>query len=441
MPVPKTTAMRSGATPAPAAPDSRHASSAAMTATCWLRSSRRARTRSICSAGSVARRATSWAGEALIQSSVMRLTPDFPASRASQVLATSPPSGVVAPRPVTTTSEADVLMRFLLERWPAGRGRGVLQPWFFSMKLIASPTVLMLPSSSSGMATPNLSSTAVAISTIDSEPTSRSSVNDFSGVASAGVTPATSSRISARPDWISWVLTRGPLSRMQLCGGAELPPTSGTWCPGVLGERCRSGSGSWQPQHLAGEGEAGAVAEHQGQVAGLGFTRLQQRGQRERHGGGGGVARLHDVAGDHGLLAEAEPLGHRLDDAQVGLVRGEHVDVVRRDAGLLHRLDEGLGELRRRPPVDRLTGHGHRGPACRDLDRRVLVAVAAPGHRPDAWLVGRAHHGRAGPVGEDHRRRTVGQVGDVGEPLDPDDERVARVTGADGVGGQAQGVA
>src|SRR4051812_9604150 len=324
MPVPKTTAIRSGATPASAAPDSRQASSAAMTATCWLRSSRRARTRSIWSAGSFARRGAGWAGGCLIPSSGVRLTPDRPASRASQVLGTSPPRGVVAPSPVTTTSAVDVLMDFLLKEWrgpgkaplqdpAASGGRGVLrQPWFFSMKLIASPTVLMLPSSSSGMATPNLSSTAVAISTIDSESTSRSSVNDFSGVASAGVTPATSSRISARPDWISWVLTRGPLSRMQLCGGAELPPTSGTWCPGVLGERCRSGSGSWQPQHLAGEGEAGAVAEHQGQVAGLGFTRLQQRGQRERHGGGGGVARLHDVAGDHGLLAEAEPLGHRL---------------------------------------------------------------------------------------------------------------------------------
>src|SRR5215218_8134992 len=104
IPVPMTTAMRSGSTPAFPAPESRQASSAAMTATCWLRSSRRARTRSIWSTGSVARRATSWAGNSLTQSSVIRLTPDRPASRASHVLATSPPSGVVAPRPVTTTS-------------------------------------------------------------------------------------------------------------------------------------------------------------------------------------------------------------------------------------------------------------------------------------------------------------------------------------------------
>ena len=125
MPVPMTTAIRSGSTPASPAPESRQASSAAMTATCWLRSRRRARTRSIWSTGSLASRATSWAGYSLIQSSVIRLTPDRPASSASQVLATSPPRGVVAPSPVTTTS-VDVLMDFLLELRPDGRG-GALQ--------------------------------------------------------------------------------------------------------------------------------------------------------------------------------------------------------------------------------------------------------------------------------------------------------------------------
>src|SRR3954463_3744508 len=125
----------------------------------------------------------------------------------------------------------------------------------------------MLPSSSSGMATPNLSSTAVAISTIDSESTSRSSVNDFSGVASAGVTPATSSRISARPDWISWVLlTRRLLS---LGGGGRARRSSGTSCPGELWV-------SRKDQYLPGEREARAVAEHEREIAGLGLTRLHQ---------------------------------------------------------------------------------------------------------------------------------------------------------------------
>src|SRR4051812_35617501 len=192
----------------------------------------------------------------------------------------------------------------------------------------------MFPSSSSGMATPNLSSTAVAISTIDSESTSRSSVNDFSGVASAGVTPATSSRISARPDWISWVLLTRRVLSLGWGGGRtpSCPPlassrrgpgrgqTSGTRCPGNLWV-------SRKDQYLPGESETGAVTEHQGEVPGLGLARLHQRGERQRDGGRRRVAGLHDVAGDHRVLREAEPLGHRLDDAEVGLVRGEDVDV------------------------------------------------------------------------------------------------------------------
>src|SRR4029450_4645736 len=38
---------------------------------------------------------------------------------------------------------------------------------------------------------------------MESESTSRSSTNDFSSVTSSGLTPATSSRISARPETIS----------------------------------------------------------------------------------------------------------------------------------------------------------------------------------------------------------------------------------------------
>src|ERR671932_155010 len=102
---------------------------------------------------------------------------------------------------------------------------------------MASPTVLMLPSSSSGMATPNLSSTAVAISTIDSESTSRSSVKDFSGVASAGVTAATPAGHRRRP-----------------------------------GRASRQSWGSGQAQDLPSERQSGAVDEDQREVARLGLA-------------------------------------------------------------------------------------------------------------------------------------------------------------------------
>src|ERR687895_189924 len=142
---------------------------------------------------------------------------------------------------------------------------------------MASPTVLMLASSSSGMATPNLSSTAVAISTIDSESTSRSSVKDFSGVASAGVTPATSSRISARPDWMFSRLTLGS----SLFGALHEGGGSADCRDGRPGDQ-----DSGQAQNLPGEGQPGA--EHQRQVAGLRLTRLQQCGERQRNRGGRG---------------------------------------------------------------------------------------------------------------------------------------------------------
>src|SRR5919112_2280291 len=164
---------------------------------------------------------------------------------------------------------------------------------------MASPTVLMLPSSSSGMATPNLSSTAVAISTIDRESTSRSSVKDFSGVASDGVTPATSSRISARPDWMSSRLTLGSSLSGDLHegGGVRRRP----------GRASRGSGGSRQDDDLAGEGQPGAVAEQQREVPALGLAALQQRGQGQGHRGRGRVAGPDDVAGDDRALGQLQP--------------------------------------------------------------------------------------------------------------------------------------
>ena len=70
----------------------------------WLeRSRRRALTRSRTSDGSTATRPAILTGSWSTQSSVRRRTPDVPASIACQVEATSPPTGEVVPRPVTTT--------------------------------------------------------------------------------------------------------------------------------------------------------------------------------------------------------------------------------------------------------------------------------------------------------------------------------------------------
>src|SRR4051794_26867409 len=86
-----------------ARPESAQASMVATIANCAVRSSRRALTRSRTSVGSTAATPAILTGSSSAQSASMRRTPERPSTRASQVLATSPPTGLVVPRPVTTT--------------------------------------------------------------------------------------------------------------------------------------------------------------------------------------------------------------------------------------------------------------------------------------------------------------------------------------------------
>src|SRR5215468_6434720 len=144
----------------------------------------------------------------------------------------------------------------------------------------ASPTVLRFGTSSSGILTPNLSSAATTTSTIDSESTSRSSVKDLPSATSSGFTPATSSRISARPAVIS--------SRV------------------VMGIGFLSLMGSSRAAHdLPGVGEAAAEAEEQHRRARGYLAPLNQLGQGQWHAGRRGVAGLDDVLG-HDRVGEAE---------------------------------------------------------------------------------------------------------------------------------------
>src|SRR4249920_336552 len=101
MPLDTTTPSRSGSTSG--WPASAHASRAATMASCSHRSSRRACTRSSTVAGSTAAGAAICTGRSGAQSSASLRAPLRPASSDAQVEATSPPTGEVAPRPVTTT--------------------------------------------------------------------------------------------------------------------------------------------------------------------------------------------------------------------------------------------------------------------------------------------------------------------------------------------------
>src|SRR6478735_10668187 len=95
-------------------PESAHASMAATMANCAERSRRRALTRSRTSVGSTAIRPAILTGSSSAHSSVRYRTPERPLTRASQVLATSPPTGEGVPRPVTTTRFDMMLLAVLL---------------------------------------------------------------------------------------------------------------------------------------------------------------------------------------------------------------------------------------------------------------------------------------------------------------------------------------
>src|SRR5690242_14707220 len=110
---------------------------------------------------------------------------------------------------------------------------------------------------------------------MDSESTSRSSVKDFSSATSSGFTPATSSRISARPEVIS--------SRVAIFLGIPFQMVvvvrEGSVCP------------SRAADDLTGVGEAAAEAEEQDRGARGHLAALDQLGQGQRDARGRGVAR------------------------------------------------------------------------------------------------------------------------------------------------------
>src|SRR3954466_10622544 len=145
----------------------------------------------------------------------------------------------------------------------------------------ASPTVLRFCTSSSGILTPNFSSAATTTSTIDSESTSRSSVNDLSNWTSSAGMPATSLTMSASPDRISSVLAiwLAPSLFFSVVG----------WVSGA--------GGSGKHDDLGGVGEPRAEGDEEGRVSALRLARLEQRRGRQRDRRRRRVPLVGDVAG------------------------------------------------------------------------------------------------------------------------------------------------
>src|SRR5215218_9417770 len=172
------------------------------------------------------------------------------------------------------------------------------------MKETASPTVLRFFTSSSGMRTPNFSSAATTISTIDNESTSRSSTNDLSGWTSSAATPAMSSTIAARSAWISVALAMvAPCLRLssvlEWCCGRRMQRALR---PGAVlsgdAARARGGRGSGDGDDLGGVRQPGAEGDEERSIAALRLAVLEQAVEGEGDRGGGGVALVGDVTGD-----------------------------------------------------------------------------------------------------------------------------------------------
>src|SRR6478672_11375809 len=431
-------------------PESFQASMAATIANCEERSSRRALTRSRTSVGSTATRPAILTGISSAQSSVRARTPERPFTSASQVLATSPPTGLVVPRPVTTTlvrliSSSDLVCcgrapgpRDGECRRPRGRALAAGQPWARSMKATASPTVLRFLTSSSGIETLNFSSAATTTSTMDSESTSRSSTNDLSSWTSSASMPATSLTMSARSARISSVVAIWGGSSRLVAGCVQ-------W---VVRLGCRSGDGD----DLGGVRQPGAEGDEQGGVAAARLTLGHHPVQGQRDRGRRGVALVGDVAGDADPRGQLHGAGHGVDDAHVGLVGDEHVQLVDPDPGAVERLLADLRHREGRPAEDRvalhhqvrhhrLPGGDHVAPVLALADQVELLAVGAPDDRADAGGLAGTDDRGAGAVGEDERRPAVADVGEVGEPLHADDQDVPGAAGAHEVGGHGHAVA
>src|SRR3954465_6338292 len=111
-----------------ARPEPAQASIVATIANCAVRSSRRALTRSRTSVGSTAATPAIFTRSPSAHSASMCRTPERPSAMPSQVVATSPPAGVVVPRPVTTTRVRLIAARFRADLTAGVLGDGSLSP-------------------------------------------------------------------------------------------------------------------------------------------------------------------------------------------------------------------------------------------------------------------------------------------------------------------------
>ncbi len=153
------------------------------------------------------------------------------------------------------------------------------------------------------------------------------------------------------------------------------------------------------------------------------------------------------------MFVETEPFGDPVEDALIGLVRNEPVDIADRQVRLGDRALDGLGDLVHRVAEDLVALHADLADAviaveqpAFDVEQVDLGAVAAQveaqyagiGRRPLARR-GLQHHG-AGAVAEEDAGAAIGIVEELAHRLGADDQATSGGAARDEAVGDRQGI-
>src|SRR5215207_1341411 len=449
MPDAITTPLRSGSTSG--APACAQASRAAIRANCPDRSIRLVCGTGSTSEGSTATGAAMDTGSMSTHSSVSTLTPDRPASRPSQVEATSPPSGVVAPRPVTTTRCASVSRDSVMQVAPSVSSGWSAGDWLGAGLLDVGDGV------ADGREALDVvvgDAHAELLLRVDHDGHHRQRVDvevvgerlvrlDVAG-GDAGL--LVDDLCETLEDLL---LASGHLGAQLLCASVGGRVVLGGACVALA--TADAGRTSGQDDDLGGVDQPGAETDEQRGVAALDLAGLEHPLHGEGDGGGRRVAGLADVAGHRHVRRQLQRLDHRVGDAHVGLVGDEGTQVLGADASRVERLLGHRGHLPHRPAEDLLALHGqgreldlvvaHVQPGRPLRDGVVLGAVGAPDRGADRRLVARPDNDGPGTVAEDEGGRAVVGVGEVRELLAADHQDVLGAAAAHHVVGQRDAVA
>src|SRR5918997_6291919 len=177
--------------------------------------------------------------------------------------------------------------------------------------------------------------------------------------------------------------------------------------------------------------EAAAERGERDGVAGLEVTALLGVVQRERDRRARRVGDRVDV-GEDLLLGHLQAPRGGVDDALVGLVDDEHVDVVDGHPGAAQRLGRRLDHPLDGVAVDLLALHPQQPLLAPGVEQVAVLAVGGQHERRAAVReVAGLHDDGRGAVGEQDRGAAVVGIGDAAERLGPDDEGELRAPGLD----------